>query len=97
MIWTYIKYFKNPFTLVMGVTVKFIIKNLLFKNLEWRDYNELLRLTVNLIPAENWYDLSKLLLRVAFTPYNEVTQIDQISGILQQTTFNSSLKKTNKK
>ena len=97
MIWTYIKYFKNPFTLVMGVTAKFIFKNLLFKNLEWRDYNELLRLTVNLIPAENWYDLCKLLLRVSFTPYNEVTQIDQISGILQHTTFNSNLKKTNKK
>lgn len=90
MIWTYIKYLKNPFTLVMGITVKFIFKNLLFKNLEWRDYNELLKLTVNLIPAENWYDLCKLLLRVSFTPYNEVSQIDQISGILQNTTFSSN-------
>jgi len=97
MIWTYIKYIRNPFTLVAGITVKFIFKNLLFKNLEWRDYNEFIRLTVDLIPTENWYSLCKLLMRVTFTPYNEVTQIDQISGILQHTTFNSNLKKTNKK
>ena len=35
-------------------------------------------------------------MRVAFTPYNEVTKIDQISGILEHTAFNSNIRKTNK-
>ena len=96
MIWTYIKYLRNPFTLIVGTTVKFILKKLIFKNLEWKDYNELLRLSVDLIPAQNWYYLTRLLMKVAVTPYNEVTQIDQISGILQNTVFNSTHKKTNK-
>ena len=87
MIWTYIKYIRNPFTIVIGTTIKFIFKNLLFKHLAWRDYNELLKLTVELIPAENWVSLCKLLMRVTLTPYNEVTQIDPISGIMQNSIF----------
>lgn len=95
MIWTYIKYIRNPFTLMLGVGIKFIFKKIFFKTLDWKDYNELLRLSVELIPAENWYNMYRLLMRVAFTPYNEVTKIDTISGILQNSVFNSNLKKSN--
>jgi len=36
--------------------------------------------------------MCKLLLRVTITPYNEVTQIDQIAGIVNNSVFNSSFK-----
>jgi len=73
---------------MLGVGIKFIFKKIFFKTLDWRDYNELLRLSFYLIPAENWYNMYRLLMRVAFTPYNEVTKIDTISGILQNSVFN---------
>ena len=94
MIWTYIKYIRNPFTLVVGTALKFVIKILLFKNLAWKDYNELLKLSVDLIPAQNWYNLSRLLMRVALTPHQEVTQIDQIGSILNSSVFHTASNKT---
>ena len=96
MIWTYLKYIKNPIYVIIGTTAKFIFKNLFFKRLEWKDYNELTRLSIGLIPAQNWYNMCKLLMRVTITPFSEVTQIDQIAQIVQNTAFNSNIKKSSK-
>ena len=90
MIWTYLKYIRNPIHLVIGTTLKFVFKKLLFRNLDWKDYNELLKLSIDLIPAHNWYTMCKLLIKITLTPYNEVTQIDQIAEIVQNSVFNST-------
>jgi len=69
MIWTYIKYIRNPFTLIVGSGIKYFVNKIFFRNLEWKDYNELLKLTVEVIPAQNWYQMYRLLMKVVFTPY----------------------------
>lgn len=59
-----IRKFRNPFTWLLGIIIKILIKKIFFKNIENNYYNRLISYSLELIPNETFINLFKLFINI---------------------------------
>lgn len=79
---TILRKFKNPFTWVLGIIIKILIKKIFFKNIENNDYNRLISYSLELIPNETFINLFKLFINIIKCKSGELLNIKIFKEVL---------------